>query len=121
MDSRENSLSSSQVHIVLRVSTPQDILAELGKPSRVFYKEEDKMKIHSVTDDGEMIGRPSDDRKGDQAHPPVNEEDDKGNIKFLRTFHLRIVMAFLFTIIFILRCIDFGPNGLLFQLLPFGY
>ncbi|OAD08236.1 hypothetical protein MUCCIDRAFT_134472, partial [Mucor lusitanicus CBS 277.49] len=28
----------------------QDILADLGKPSRTFYKEEDKMKIHSVTD-----------------------------------------------------------------------
>lgn len=38
------------VSIHLHVSTPQDILAELGKPSRIFYKEEDKMKIHSVND-----------------------------------------------------------------------
>ncbi|KAG0763936.1 hypothetical protein G6F57_005855 [Rhizopus arrhizus] len=38
------------VFIHLNVSTPQDILAELGKPSRIFYKEEDKMKIHSVND-----------------------------------------------------------------------
>ncbi|CEG80831.1 hypothetical protein RMATCC62417_15109 [Rhizopus microsporus] len=38
------------VSIQLHVSTPQDILAELGKPSRIFYKEEDKMKIHSNYD-----------------------------------------------------------------------
>ncbi|KAI7860115.1 hypothetical protein BDC45DRAFT_431743 [Circinella umbellata] len=79
LDSRENPLSSSQVHITLRISTPQDILAELGKPSRIFYKEEDKMKIHSVTDDGAMIGRPSEDRKGD---PPTDY--------FFNYFHLGI-------------------------------
>ncbi|KAI9265979.1 hypothetical protein BY458DRAFT_556628 [Sporodiniella umbellata] len=38
------------VSIYLHSSTPQDILAELGKPSRIFYKEEDKMKIHSVSE-----------------------------------------------------------------------
>lgn len=36
---------------MLNFTTAQDILADLGKPSRIFYKEEDKMKIHSVTTD----------------------------------------------------------------------
>ncbi|KAL7329468.1 hypothetical protein PS15p_207561 [Mucor circinelloides] len=41
---------NQNVTIHLNTTTAQDILADLGKPSRTFYKEEDKMKIHSVTD-----------------------------------------------------------------------
>ncbi|KAI9255592.1 hypothetical protein BDA99DRAFT_517147 [Phascolomyces articulosus] len=96
LDSRENMTASSQVHIRLHASTPQDILAELGKPSRIFYKEEDKMKIHSVTDDGAMVGRLSEDGKGDQDHPVANEEEDKDasiiepTDYFFNYFHLGI-------------------------------
>ncbi|KAI8354035.1 hypothetical protein BD560DRAFT_438388 [Blakeslea trispora] len=38
----------NSVFIELNKTTAQDILADLGKPAKVFYKEEDKMKIHSV-------------------------------------------------------------------------
>lgn len=44
------SIVNQNVSINLNSTTAQDILADLGKPSRTFYKEEDKMKIHSVTD-----------------------------------------------------------------------
>ncbi|KAI9016490.1 hypothetical protein CLU79DRAFT_706537 [Phycomyces nitens] len=43
--------TSNTVQITLHLSTAQDILADLGKPSRIFYKEEDKMKIHSTAND----------------------------------------------------------------------
>ncbi|KAL1931629.1 hypothetical protein VTP01DRAFT_9772 [Rhizomucor pusillus] len=43
----QGAFSTTKVDILLHVSTTQEILADLGKPSRVFYKEEDKMKIHS--------------------------------------------------------------------------
>jgi hypothetical protein len=43
--------ATATVTINLHTTTVQDILADLGKPSRIFYKEEDKMKIHSVTSD----------------------------------------------------------------------
>ena len=33
------------------MTTPQDLLADLGSPSSIYYKEEDKMKIHSDTKD----------------------------------------------------------------------
>jgi hypothetical protein len=33
--------------ILLHVTTPQDLLADLGSPASIYYKEEDKMKIHS--------------------------------------------------------------------------
>ncbi|KAI9493996.1 hypothetical protein BDB00DRAFT_871756 [Zychaea mexicana] len=97
LDSRENTLTTSQVRITLQISTPQDILAELGKPSRIFYKEEDKMKIHSVTDDGAMIGRIAEDGKNDQEHnTAVNEEEEKDTSAleptdyFFNYFHLGI-------------------------------
>lgn len=41
---------NTSVSIQLNKTSAQDILADLGKPSRIFYKEEDKMKIHSVND-----------------------------------------------------------------------
>ncbi|KAG9299643.1 hypothetical protein G9A89_020814 [Geosiphon pyriformis] len=52
-----NFLSSSS-EILLNVTTPQDLLIEIGAPLRVFYKEEDKMRIHSqenITDKSEDV------------------------------------------------------------------
>lgn len=46
---------NNAVAIHLNSTTVQDILADLGKPSRIFYKEEDKMKIHSVNDHGNLL------------------------------------------------------------------
>jgi hypothetical protein len=51
------STAYQEVDILLRVTAMQDILADLGKPSRVFYKEQDKMKIHSVADDGAIASK----------------------------------------------------------------
>ncbi|KAI8970501.1 hypothetical protein BDB01DRAFT_731775 [Pilobolus umbonatus] len=45
-----NTVYNNMVVIDINVTTAQDILADIGKPSKVFYKEEDKMKIHSVSD-----------------------------------------------------------------------
>jgi hypothetical protein len=33
-------------------SSPQDVISELGPPTRVYYKEEDKMRIHSGLSEG---------------------------------------------------------------------
>eukprot|EP01112_Ceratiomyxa_fruticulosa_P014404 TRINITY_DN4120_c0_g1_i4.p1 TRINITY_DN4120_c0_g1~~TRINITY_DN4120_c0_g1_i4.p1 ORF type:complete len:413 (+),score=74.42 TRINITY_DN4120_c0_g1_i4:749-1987(+) len=41
-------------------STTQDILSELGMPSRIFYKEEDKMRIHSSTPYTQKLGECAD-------------------------------------------------------------
>ncbi|KAI8137434.1 hypothetical protein BJV82DRAFT_635366 [Fennellomyces sp. T-0311] len=96
LDSRENTIVTSQVRIILNVSTPQDILAELGKPSRIFYKEEDKMKIHSVTDDGAMVGKIEESDKSDHDHGVVNEQEEKDasildpTDYFFNYFHLGI-------------------------------
>ncbi|CAI2171113.1 2419_t:CDS:10 [Funneliformis geosporum] len=42
-----NFLNNVSTEIVLNVTTPQDLLVDLGSPLRIFYKEEDKMRIHS--------------------------------------------------------------------------
>lgn len=73
--------SNNAVQILLRLSTAQDILADLGKPSRVFYKEEDKMKIHSLTDDGAVLGQLGvKSERGDSTRGLGNnaEDEEKG-------------------------------------------
>ncbi|CDS07420.1 hypothetical protein LRAMOSA01369 [Lichtheimia ramosa] len=96
-DDSSNSTISNQVEILLHVTRPQDILADLGKPSRVFYKEEDKMKIHSVTDDGAMLGGATDDdaENGERivrASGPDEDEKDVSTVDptdyFFNFFHL---------------------------------
>ncbi|KAI9319904.1 hypothetical protein BX666DRAFT_1917264 [Dichotomocladium elegans] len=94
-DEAGNSTVMNQVDILLRISKPQDILADLGKPSRVFYKEEDKMKIHSVTDNGAMLGRISDEDadNGDRAMNGDEEEKEPTDY-FFNFFHLGIDLLF---------------------------
>lgn len=73
--SREHSVVS--VSVELNKTSAQDILADLGKPSRVFYKEEDKMKIHSVTDHGTIV-----DKSNPIESKTTNiaaDDKDKGN------------------------------------------
>ncbi|KAI8340945.1 hypothetical protein BC941DRAFT_488844 [Chlamydoabsidia padenii] len=87
--------SYQEVDILLRVTAMQDILADLGKPSRVFYKEQDKMKIHSVADDGGLSSKTG---KGDTplGMTKVGGGDDERDISsinnatdyFLNYFHL---------------------------------
>ncbi|KAI7863539.1 hypothetical protein BDF14DRAFT_1843189 [Spinellus fusiger] len=105
--------SINSVHILLHLSTAQDILADLGKPSRLFYKEEDKMKIHSTANDSTIIER-SKETKGDGSRSSgsgnhysssgngngrllaISEEEDKDHFTvhptdyFFNYFHLGI-------------------------------
>ncbi|KAG0306999.1 hypothetical protein BGZ98_001307 [Dissophora globulifera] len=43
---------ASKCQIQLHVTTPQDLLADLGSPGSIYYKEDDKMQIHSDSDGG---------------------------------------------------------------------
>lgn len=40
---------SHPVELVLGVTTPQDAMCELGQPQRIFYKEDDRMRIHGAS------------------------------------------------------------------------
>ncbi|CAG8807823.1 33886_t:CDS:2, partial [Racocetra persica] len=42
-----NNSNQISVEILLNVTTPQDLIVDIGSPLRIFYKEEDKMRIHS--------------------------------------------------------------------------
>ncbi|KAG0352459.1 Cullin-3, partial [Gamsiella multidivaricata] len=66
--------------IQLHVTTPQDLLADLGSPGSIYYKEDDKMQIHSDTegvtpiqteDDG-ILGE-MEDIGYDRANRPAQE------------------------------------------------
>lgn len=39
--------SSESIHVRLGVTTAQDLICDLGPPLRTFYKEDDRMTIHS--------------------------------------------------------------------------
>lgn len=71
----------------------QDILADLGKPSRIFYKEEDKMKIHSVTDDGTLLNNknhPIESKSGDAT----GDDKDKGKKKNRCVFNKKVYLLY---------------------------
>lgn len=68
--------------ISLNLTTVQDILADLGKPSRIFYKEEDKMKIHSVNDHGNLLYKPPHPIESKTADITADDKD-KGSFCFL--------------------------------------
>ncbi|KAF9292150.1 hypothetical protein BGZ68_010406 [Mortierella alpina] len=87
--------------VVLHITTPQDLLADLGSPSSIYYKEEDKMKIHSDTKDslrsqhheedgilGEM-----DDIGYDRSTRP-SEGSQQPNDYFYNYFHLGLDVLF---------------------------
>jgi hypothetical protein len=42
-----NNPNNVSAEIILNVSTPQDLLVDIGSPLRTFFKEEDKLRIHS--------------------------------------------------------------------------
>ncbi|KAJ2956512.1 hypothetical protein NQZ79_g7622 [Umbelopsis isabellina] len=64
--STTSAASGGTVKVLVRSTTPQDLLSDLGKPSCIFYKEEDKMRIHSVLDE------PS----SDKGKPDNGDEED---------------------------------------------
>ncbi|EST05815.1 hypothetical protein PSEUBRA_004844 [Kalmanozyma brasiliensis GHG001] len=43
-----NVSASHVVELLLGISTPQDALCDLGQPQRIFYKEDDRMRIHGT-------------------------------------------------------------------------
>ncbi|CBQ71018.1 conserved hypothetical protein [Sporisorium reilianum SRZ2] len=40
--------SAHVVELLLGITTPQDALCDLGQPQRIFYKEDDRMRIHGA-------------------------------------------------------------------------
>ncbi|KAF8984635.1 hypothetical protein BGZ46_007451 [Entomortierella lignicola] len=51
---------SQKCHIQLNVTTPQDLLADLGSPGSIYYKEDDKMQIHSDNSESSPIQQEDD-------------------------------------------------------------
>lgn len=81
--------SGNSVKILLRSTTPQDLLSDLGKPSCIFYKEEDKMRIHSVFEDlasdkGKLSGGEEEQELASDSENVVLDENavDKGTVLF---------------------------------------
>lgn len=89
------SIAHNSVTVNLNKTSVQDILADLGKPSRIFYKEEDKMKIHSVTDNGTLLNsknHPIESKSGDTTGDDKDKDPSlvQPTDYFLNYFHLGI-------------------------------
>ncbi|CAG8517869.1 12557_t:CDS:10 [Ambispora gerdemannii] len=87
---------SALTKIVLNVTTPQDLLVEIGAPLRVFYKEEDKMRIHSE----ENVAKAFDDVENAGPNAATNGIDDRSSADghpidyFYNYFHLGFDVLF---------------------------
>ncbi|KAG0053071.1 hypothetical protein BGZ83_001714 [Gryganskiella cystojenkinii] len=96
--------------ILLHATTPQDLLADLGSPASIYYKEEDKMKIHSDIKDnsGRQSGQQMQTQQRQEEDGILGEMDDIGyertdqpaegsqqpNDYFYNYFHLGIDVLF---------------------------
>ncbi|KAF9135740.1 hypothetical protein BGW39_000610 [Mortierella sp. 14UC] len=85
--------------ILLHVTTPQDLLADLGSPASIYYKEEDKMKIHSekesprIQQEEDGILGEMDDIGYDRTNKPA-EGSQQPNDYFYNYFHLGMDVLF---------------------------
>ncbi|KAF9906021.1 hypothetical protein EC991_001103 [Linnemannia zychae] len=85
--------------ILLHVTTPQDLLADLGSPASIYYKEEDKMKIHSekesprIQQEEDGILGEMDDIGYDRTNKPA-EGSQQPNDYFYNYFHLGMDILF---------------------------
>ncbi|KAF9439025.1 hypothetical protein BGZ76_001477 [Entomortierella beljakovae] len=86
--------------IQLNVTTPQDLLADLGSPGSIYYKEDDKMQIHSEADDIPQVQQEEDGILGEmedigyERSTRYAEGSQKPNDYFYNYFHLGIDILF---------------------------
>ncbi|KAN0062202.1 hypothetical protein ACQY0O_005383 [Thecaphora frezii] len=82
-----------RVELLLGVTTPQDAMCDLGTPQRIFYKEDDRMRIHAT---GGTPRLSPDGRDGDAAEVEDREEpsQDDGSPFFYNYFDLGIDLLF---------------------------
>ncbi|KAF9920566.1 hypothetical protein FBU30_009573 [Linnemannia zychae] len=86
--------------ILLHLTTPQDLLADLGSPASIYYKEEDKMKIHSETKESPRIQQEEDGILGEMDDIGYNrnnkpaEDSQQPNDYFYNYFHLGLDILF---------------------------
>ncbi|KAF9915699.1 hypothetical protein BX616_005579 [Lobosporangium transversale] len=93
-------MQSQKCLIQLHVTTPQDLLADLGSPGSIYYKEDDKMQIHNDTDgspqsqqvDDGILGEMEDVGYDRSSHPA--DGSHQPNDYFYNYFHLGIDVLF---------------------------
>ncbi|GAK64091.1 UPF0183-domain-containing protein [Moesziomyces antarcticus] len=65
------------VELMLGVTTPQDALCDLGQPQRIFYKEDDRMRIHGGSThrgaEGQTRGAAAGAREGSENSTATDE------------------------------------------------
>lgn len=85
--------NSYAVELVLGVTTPQDAISDLGTPQKVFYKEDDRMRIHGP--------RPTRDRTSENSNSTIADHgsansaaDNDDSAFFYNYFDLGIDLLF---------------------------
>ncbi|GJJ75722.1 hypothetical protein EMPS_08080 [Entomortierella parvispora] len=76
--SQQQQQQQQKCQILLHVTTPQDLLADLGSPASIYYKEEDKMKIHSDIKDGVNRNADQQKRQAQQQRQQQQQQEDDG-------------------------------------------
>lgn len=74
-----NNSNNVSTEIILNVTTPQDLLVDIGSPLRIFYKEEDKMRIHSEDSNANEVIESDDGRDLNSSSIGVEDPSRGGN------------------------------------------
>jgi hypothetical protein len=73
-----NNSNNVPTEIILNVTTPQDLLIDIGSPLRTFYKEEDKMRIHSEDSNANEVIESGDGRDSNSSSIGVEDHSREG-------------------------------------------
>ncbi|RGB28930.1 hypothetical protein C1646_714696 [Rhizophagus diaphanus] len=91
-----NNSNNVSTEIILNVTTPQDLLIDIGSPLRIFYKEEDKMRIHSEDSNANEVIESDDGRDLNSSSIGVEDPSREGDTVdyFYNYFHLGFDVLF---------------------------
>ncbi|CAH1757687.1 7217_t:CDS:10 [Entrophospora sp. SA101] len=86
------------IEIILKVTTSQDLIVDLGRPLRIFYKEEDKMQIHSEYNNNVIENTENGVNDHELSNEEANNSRDEGTGHpidyFYNYFHLGFDVLF---------------------------
>ncbi len=89
--SQKPEATSHSVELLLGITTPQDALCDLGQPQRIFYKEDDRMRIHGAPS-AQNGGQTTRDRASDSTS--TDSSSHEPSAFFYNYFDLGIDLLF---------------------------
>ncbi|CAB4406148.1 unnamed protein product [Rhizophagus irregularis] len=88
-----NNSNNVSTEIILNVTTPQDLLVDIGSPLRIFYKEEDKMRIHSEDSNANEVIESDDGRDLNSSSIGVEDPSRGDTVDYFIIIFILVLMC----------------------------